>query len=84
MRLENWIGTVAAVLTTVAFVPQALKAIREKQTRGISLGMYVLFTSGVALWFAFGLVIGSYPVAIANGITLLLSSVILAMKIRYG
>ncbi|MGC4115920.1 MAG: SemiSWEET transporter [Myxococcales bacterium] len=84
MHLENWIGSVAAVLTTLAFVPQALMVIREKQTRGISLGMYVLFTVGVALWFVFGLLIGSVPVTVANGITLVLASIILAMKLRYG
>ena len=82
--MENWVGSIAAVLTTVAFVPQALKVIREKQTGGISLVMYLLFTLGVALWFVFGLLIGSYPVTLANGTTLVLASVILAMKIRYG
>ena len=82
--MENWIGSIAAVLTTVAFVPQALKVIREKQTHGISLAMYALFTAGVALWFVFGLLIHSWPVTLANGITLVLASVILAMKLRYG
>jgi MtN3 and saliva related transmembrane protein len=84
LHLENWIGSIAALLTTAAFVPQALMVIREKQTRGISLGMYVLFTLGVTLWFVFGLLIGSYPVTVANGITLVLASIILAMKLRYG
>lgn len=82
--MENWIGSVAAVLTTVAFVPQVLKVIREKQTRSLSLAMYALFTAGVALWFVFGLLIHSWPVTLANGVTLVLAAVILAMKIRCG
>ncbi len=81
--MEVWIGSIAAVLTTVSFVPQAVKVLRERQTAGISLGMYVLFTMGVALWFAYGLMIRSFPVYAANGVTLVLSSLILAAKIRH-
>ncbi len=81
--MEAWIGSIAAVLTTVSFVPQALKVLRERQTAGISLGMYVLFTLGVALWLAYGLLIHSLPVCAANGVTLVLSSLILAAKIRH-
>ncbi len=82
--MENWIGAVAAVLTTVAFVPQALKVIRERDTRALSLGMYVLFTAGVALWFVYGLMIRSVPVCAANGITGVLSAIILVLKLRHG
>jgi MtN3 and saliva related transmembrane protein len=84
VSLASWIGVVAAVLTTVSFLPQALKAIRARDTRAISLGMYALFTAGVALWLVYGILIGSAPVAVSNGITLVLSGVILAMKIRFG
>jgi MtN3 and saliva related transmembrane protein len=82
--LANWIGAVAAVLTTVSFAPQALKALRSRSTTGISLPMYVLFTLGVALWFVYGVLIHSWPVCLANGVTLLFASAILAMKIRFG
>ena len=82
--LETWVGSVAAVLTTVSFLPQALKVLRSRNTAGISLWMYVLFTVGVGLWFVYGVLIHSYPVCAANGITLLLASAILAMKIRFG
>lgn len=82
--LEDFIGSLAAILTTVSFVPQAVKVVRERQTAGISLGMYVLFTVGVALWFVYGLIIGRFPIYMANGITLALASVILTMKIRLG
>jgi MtN3 and saliva related transmembrane protein len=83
-RVENWIGSLAALLTTISFVPQAMKVLRERETKGISLWMYLLFTLGVGLWFVFGLLIHSFPVYAANGVTLVLASSILAMKIRLG
>jgi MtN3 and saliva related transmembrane protein len=82
--VEDLIGAAAAVLTTVSFVPQALKVLRERQTAGISLAMYALFTTGVALWFLYGLLLGRMPIWAANGITLALASVILFMKVRLG
>ncbi|WP_242104421.1 SemiSWEET transporter [Lysobacter sp. M2-1] len=80
----EWLGYVAATLTTIAFVPQALKTIRTRDTRGISLGMYVVFTIGVVFWFGYGLVLGSWPMIVSNAITFVLASVILAMKLRHG
>ena len=83
MSLE-WIGYLAATLTTAAFVPQAIKTIRTRDTTGISLGMYVVFTFGIACWFGYGIVLQSWPMIIANVITFLLSATILAMKLRHG
>lgn len=80
----EWIGYAAALLTTLAFVPQAVKTIRSKDTRGISLGMYVVFTAGVACWLAYGIVLGSWPMILANVVTFALASTILALKLRYG
>ena len=80
----EWLGYVAATLTTIAFVPQALKAIRTRDTRSISLEMYLVFTVGVAFWFGYGLVLGSWPMIVSNAITFVLASVILAMKLRHG
>lgn len=80
----EWLGYVAATLTTIAFVPQAFKTIRTCDTRGISLGMYVVFTIGVVFWFGYGLVLGSWPMIVSNAITFVLASVILAMKLRHG
>ncbi|HEX5665150.1 SemiSWEET transporter [Lysobacter sp. M15] len=80
----EWLGYVAATLTTIAFVPQAFKTIRTRDTRGISLGMYVVFTIGVVFWFGYGLVLGSWPMIVSNAITFVLASVILAMKLRHG
>ncbi len=84
MSVAEIIGSVAAVLTTVSFVPQVVKVLRERQTAGISLHMYALFTIGVALWMIYGILIHSPPVWLANGITLVLASAVLAAKIRLG
>lgn len=83
MTLTDLIGTLAAILTTVSFLPQALHTFRTKDVRGISLGMYSAFTLGVALWLVYGLLLGAWPVVIANLVTLALASTILVMKLRY-
>ncbi len=81
---QEWLGAVAATLTTVSFVPQALKAIRSRDTRGISLGMYAIFTTGIAFWFAYGVMLHSWPMVVSNAITFVLASVILLLKLRFG
>jgi MtN3 and saliva related transmembrane protein len=83
MTLTDLIGTLAAILTTASFFPQALHTFRTKDVRGISLGMYSAFTLGVALWLVYGLMLEAWPVVIANVITLALASTILVMKLRY-
>jgi Uncharacterized conserved protein len=80
----HWLGFVAATLTTAAFVPQALKTLRSRDTRGISLGMYVIFTVGLCFWLAYGIVLGSWPMILSNIVTLVLAALILALKIRHG
>ena len=85
MRMNaELIGYLAATLTTLSFVPQALKTIRTRDTYAISSGMYASFSVGAALWFAYGVTLGSWPIILANGITFLLAVTILALKIRYG
>jgi MtN3 and saliva related transmembrane protein len=78
------IGYLAATLTTAAFIPQAWLTWKTKRADGVSLGMYSIFTLGVALWLVYGLVIGAWPIVIANAITLALALFILVMKLRYG
>lgn len=77
------IGTIAAILTTGSFLPQALKVIKTKDTSGISLGMYVMNVCGVFLWFIYGLSIHDMALIFANGITFVLSSIILFCKLKY-
>ncbi|KAF0103313.1 MAG: hypothetical protein FD187_1195 [bacterium] len=78
------IGYGAAVLTTAAFVPQAVKSWFSRDLSGISLAMYALFTLGVGLWLVYGLFIGSWPVILANGITFVLAGTVLALKISHS
>jgi len=84
MTVTEWIGSAAATLTTTAFIPQAWKVWRTRHTADISLGMYILFTLGVALWLAYGILLESWPIIIANSVTLLLAGSVLIMKIKFG
>ena len=78
------IGSVAAVLTTASFIPQAWHSFKTRDVSGISLSMYSAFTLGVALWLLYGVLLQSWPLMIANSITLVLASAILGMKLRFG
>jgi MtN3 and saliva related transmembrane protein len=78
------VGSIAAILTTGSFVPQAWLTFRTRDVSGISLGMYSAFTLGVALWLVYGIAIGSWPMTIANAITLSLAMCILGMKLWFG
>ena len=77
------IGTIAAVLTTGSFLPQAIKVIKSKDTSGISLGMYMMNVCGVLLWFFYGISINDTALICANAITFALSFVILCYKVKY-
>ena len=83
MQTIDLIGYVAATLTTASFVPQALQTFKTKDVRGISLGMYSVFTLGVALWLVYGVLMAAWPIVLANSITLALAAAILWMKLRY-
>lgn len=76
------IGSFAATLTTAAFFPQAIKTIRTRETGGLSLMMYLLLVAGVALWMIYGLLIGSWPLIIANAVTLAPNILILTMLLQ--
>jgi MtN3 and saliva related transmembrane protein len=82
--LVDVVGATGATLTTLCWLPQALKIIREKETRAISLPATVAFTLGVVLWLIYGLAIGDWPLIGSNAVTLTLMLPILAMKLRYG
>jgi len=84
MSFERLIGLAAATLTTISFLPQLYHSLRTHDTRGISLGMYALFTLGIALWLVYGLLIHDLPVILANGVTLVLAVIVLVLKLRYG
>ena len=84
MTITDFIGSAAATLTTIAFIPQAWKIWRTQHTADISMGMYVLFTIGVALWLTYGILIESWPIIMANSFTLALAGAVLAMKSKFG
>ncbi len=75
------IGYIAASLTTASFLPQAIMTLKTRDTEGLSLGMYSLFTSGVFLWLVYGVIIKNNVIIFANSVTLFLASIILAFKL---
>ncbi len=83
MISTDTIGYIAAVLTTGSFLPQAWHTFQTKDVSGISLGMYSAFTLGIVLWLIYGLMLGAWPMIVANVITLALAVTILGMKLRY-
>lgn len=80
-QYSSWFGSFAALLTTVAFLPQAYKSYKTRDLSGISLPMYSILTLGVALWMIYGILIGDWPLIVSNSITLCSSIVILILKI---
>tara|TARA_R110001583_G_scaffold191354_2_gene356441 strand:+ start:501 stop:755 length:255 start_codon:yes stop_codon:yes gene_type:complete len=83
MEINTIIGLAAAACTTFSFLPQAVKVIKTKQTKDLSLIMYSVFTTGVFLWLTYGISVNDIPLIIANSITLIFALTILIMKIRY-
>ena len=82
--ITSTIGFIAALLTTVSFVPQVLKVWRTRSAKDISLGMYSFFTLGIAAWLVYGVLIDSWPVILANLITLMLAGSVLVMKLKFA
>jgi MtN3 and saliva related transmembrane protein len=81
MTFADAIGFLAASMTTCAFVPQVVHSYRTRDVSGISLVMYLVFTIGVALWLAYGIITRAWPVIIANALTLALAAAILFLKL---
>ena len=77
-------GLAGAFCTTVAYVPQVLKAWRSKSTSDISLGMFTLMVTGIALWLIYGLMLSDLPLILSNAVTLALVTSILLLKLRHG
>ena len=81
MTFTDGLGYFAATLTTASFIPQAWLTFRSRDVSGISLGMYSLFTLGVGMWLAYGMVLRAWPIVIANTVTFVLAAAILTMKL---
>jgi MtN3 and saliva related transmembrane protein len=84
INLKTIIGLIAAVCTTWAFLPQVIKIIKSRDTKSISLSMYIVFTTGVFLWFIYGIILNDIPIIVANFITLIFGLIVLVLKIKYG
>ena len=80
--MTEFIGYIAALLTTLSFLPQVIKTLKTRDTSGISLLMYSMFVLGVALWLIYGMLIGNRVIVIANSITFFLSGTVLFVKLR--
>lgn len=78
------IGMLAAACTTIAYIPQAIKTIKSKQTKDLSLGMYSVLNIGILSWLIYGLLITDWPIILANGISIIFTTTILVMKIKHG
>ena len=83
MQTIEIIGSVAAVLTTLSFIPQAWQTFKTKDVSGISLPMYSMFTTGVLLWLVYSIALQSWPMIVSNCITAPVALAILSMKLRY-
>jgi MtN3 and saliva related transmembrane protein len=82
--VANLLGYVAGILTTLAFLPQALKAFRTKSTKDMSLTMWLLFCAGVSCWLIYGILLGAGPIIVANAVTLILAGTVLLLKLIHG
>jgi MtN3 and saliva related transmembrane protein len=82
MAITDIVGYIAAIGTTGAFIPQAFKVYKTKKTEDLSLGTFLLFSTGVLLWTVYGVFINSVPVILSNGITFFISCYILVMIIK--
>lgn len=75
-------GYLAAFCTTIAFIPQAVKVYKTKQTKDISLGMFSLLIAGFVLWLWYGILLLSYPIILANSVTILIAIYIIIVKLK--
>ena len=82
--MSDLVGMIAGTLTTLAFVPQVWRVWKTRSTRDISLSMYLVFTTGVVFWLAYGLLLGAWPIIVTNVITLALTGTVLGLKLRHG
>ena len=83
MKIEMLIGLMGGTLTTISFVPQVLRVWKTRSARDLSFTMFLLFAIGVLLWLIYGIILGEWPVILANSVTLVFTIIILIFKIKY-
>ncbi|HWY60361.1 MAG TPA: SemiSWEET transporter [Rhizomicrobium sp.] len=84
MHAISYIGAAAAVCTTLAYLPQVIRAWRTRSTHDVSLKMYILMVMGTVLWLAYGVALMDWPLIAANAVSLVFTGSILFLKLRYG
>jgi MtN3 and saliva related transmembrane protein len=84
MSLSTVLGYIAAVATTSSFLPQLIKILKKRRAEDISVLMYLIFVSGIALWLVYGIMLNEAPIIAANGVTLIITLAILILKLKYG
>lgn len=84
MLPAEFIGYFAALLTTLAFAPQAFKIWKAKSAKDISFATFLMFLLGTASWLTYGIMLNSLPIILANLFTMILAIIILYFKIKYG
>ena len=77
------VGLIAATFTTIALLPQLMKVWKTKSTRDISTGMFTLYSSGLFLWFIYGVYINDLPLILANSLAFIQALIILVFKAKY-
>ncbi|MBV9386475.1 MAG: SemiSWEET transporter [Chroococcidiopsidaceae cyanobacterium CP_BM_ER_R8_30] len=82
--LATTLGITAGILSTIAYLPQVIKTWKSKSAKDISWNMLIILCTGVILWLIYSVSIRDVPMTAANAVTLLLTSVILTMKIKYS
>jgi MtN3 and saliva related transmembrane protein len=82
--LVDAIGALGAILTTVCWLPQAIKIIRDRDTRALSLPTNLAFTVGIFLWLIYGAALVDWPLIVSSAVTFALMAVIVALKLRHG
>jgi len=83
MSLPDWVGSAAAVLTTIAFVPQVWQIWKTRSARDVSMPMYLVFSLGVAGWTVYGVLLLAWPIIVSNSLTLAMSLAVIAMKWKW-
>lgn len=84
MDVLSLIGFAAGVCTTGSLLPQVIKTLKTKNTRDISLYMYILLSLGIFLWFIYGVLLKEMPIILANGVSLVFAVIVLVLKLRHG
>lgn len=82
--LINSFGVTAGLCSMASFLPQIWKITRTKDASGVSLRMYAVTIVGFVCWTVFGALSQSWPVTLANGVCLVLVSIILVLRLRFG